>query len=201
VVAGGVKANEGTAELRNTTGDRARCWVASVLLKTFSYHVVVSCRDLIYPVDENVFDYVLWINPVGRKVPEKLGSLGVGKAQFDTRLAFASMFVTKEGKLNPIKPGPVAMQGNIGSVPFLEVAPGEPTLTPIPTPLRPSTSLGTSEGQAQGQEQGNTGLAKGVQVGTTVLKIVGIAFLLGLGAVIVVIVISGMGDKKSPPKV
>lgn len=195
IVAGGVKASEGTAELRNVVGEDARCWVGSVLLKSFSYKLIVSCRDLTYPAsDEDVFDYGFWIVPADGKPPVKLGVLGVGKAEFGSNVRFSSVLVTKEGRQQSgQKMGPVVMRGEMGPIKFLETGIGEPT----PTPLRPLTTIGTSEGQAP--EVPEQVAAKGVQLGATILKVVGVAFVLGIGAIVVVIVASSLGSKKNIP--
>lgn len=193
VVAGSVAASEGTAEMRNLVGEDARCWVGSILLRSFSYRVIVSCRDLTYPAsDEDVFDYGFWIVPDDGKPPVKLGVLGVGKAEFGSNVRFTSVFVTKEGRQQSgQKMGPVVMRGEMAPIKFLETGIGE---QPTPTPLRPT---GTSEGQAS--EVPEQVAAKGVQLGTTILKVVGVAFVLGIGAIVLVIVVSSLGSKKNVP--
>lgn len=195
LMAGGVAASEGTAELNNVVGEQGRCWVGSVLLKSFSYKLIVSCRDLTYPAsDEDVFDYGFWIVPSDGKPPVKLGVLGVGKAEFGSNVRFSTVLVTKEGKQQSgQKMGPVVMRGEIRPIKFLETGIGEPTPTLEPAPLRPT---GATEGQAQAPEQV---AAKGVQLGATILKVVGVAFVLGIGAIVVVIVVSSLGSKKNVP--
>ncbi len=195
VVANSVAASEGTAELVNVEGEDARCWAGSVLLKSFSYKVIVSCRDLTYPAaDEDVFDYGFWIVPADGKPPVKLGVLGVGKAEFGSNVRFLTVLVTKEGRQQAgQKMGPVVMRGEMTPIRFLETGIGEaiPTLTPI---LRPTAALGTAEGQAPEQVA-----AKGVRLGATILKVVGVAFVLGIGAIVVVIVVSSLGSKRNVP--
>lgn len=190
VVAGSVGASEGTAELRNLVGEDARCWVGSVLLKSFSYKLVVSCRDLTYPAsDEDVFDYGFWIVPADGKPPVKLGVLGVGKAEFGSNVRFTSVFVTKEGRQQSgQKMGPIVMRGEMAPIKFLETGIGEQ-----PTPTTPLTPTGEV---VQAPEQV---AAKGVQLGTTILKVVGVAFVLGIGAIVLVIVVSSLGSKKNVP--
>ncbi|TSC87923.1 MAG: hypothetical protein G01um101416_238 [Microgenomates group bacterium Gr01-1014_16] len=198
LMAGSVAASEGTVELRNTEGEPARCWMGSVLLKTFNYRLIVSCRDLTYPAsDEDVFDYALWIIPVSGKDPERLGVLGVGKAEFDVRSKFSEAWVTKEGRQQGFnqKMGPIVMRGTVRPIGFLEVEPGVPTPTSVVfgevTPLRPT---GASEGQAPERVA-----AKGVQLGVTILRVLGVAFVLGIGAIVVVVLVSSLGSKKNVP--
>lgn len=192
LAAGSVAASEGTAELRNLVGEDARCWVGSVLLKSFSYKLIVSCRDLTYPAsDENVFDYGFWIVPVDGKPPVKLGVLGVGKAEFGSNVRFTSVFVTKEGRQQSgQKMGPVVMRGEMRQIKFLETGIGEPTPTLSPVEITPTSVAGQAPEQVA---------ARGVQLGTTILKVVGVAFVLGIGAIVLVIVVSSLGSKKNVP--
>ena len=192
VLAGLVAASEGTAELVNVAGEQARCWVGSVLLKSFSYKLIVSCRDLTYPAsDEDVFDYGFWIVPSDGKPPVKLGVLGVGKAEFGSNVRFSTVFVTKEGRQQAgQKMGPVVMRGDMRPIKFLETGIGEPTPTLAPIEITPTVGPGQAPEQVA---------AKGVQLGATILKVVGVAFVLGIGAIVVVIVVSSLGSKKNVP--
>lgn len=156
-------ASEGTAEVISTTG-RARCLATSVLMQNRRYKVVVSCRDLIYPPTPDLLTYMVWATPVGGGNPERLGELGVGKAEFTTNTAFSDLLVTTETDNRVRSPSDrVVMRGNIQPVSFLESAveaaqappaereePAEefgemieePTPTPTPTPEQPRVLSG-----------------------------------------------------------
>ena len=128
------RASEGNADLVSTTGQNIRCSVNSVLGRDFTYTLLVNCRDLIYPPAPDLFSYVLWLIPVKEGDPQKLGELGVGKAEFKTPNAFSGLFVTKERDTNVRSPSIlVVMQGQIQPVSFLEgpVTPA-PQISPSP---------------------------------------------------------------------
>ena len=126
-----VRATEGTVELRSTTGEDYRCFASSLLMESLNYLIGVSCRDLIYPADETVFTYIMWATPRDDDRPVKLGALGFGKAQFNTRSPFVSLFVTTEQDARTRDPqGPVVMRGSVESIRFLE----RPT-TPTPNSI------------------------------------------------------------------
>lgn len=157
-------ASEGTAEVISTTGEKARCLATSVLMQNRHYKIVVSCRDLIYPPTKDLLSYMVWATPVGGGNPERLGELGVGKAEFTTNTAFSDLLVTTEPDNRVRLPSDrVVMRGNIQSVSFLESAveaaqappaereePAEefgemieePTPTPTPTPEQPRVLSG-----------------------------------------------------------
>lgn len=117
-------ASEGTAELVSTTGASTRCFVSSVMMRDLNHKLLVSCRDLIYPADSNLFTYVLWANPIEDRGPAKLGELGFGKAEFNIKPAFSSLFVTKEAGGRVGSPSEnVVMRGNVRPISFLEGPP------------------------------------------------------------------------------
>lgn len=123
-------ASEGTVELRSTTDQDYRCFVASLLMENSRYKVLVSCRDLIYPPQPDLFTYIMWVTPLGGTRATKLGELGVGKADFETKDAFSNLYVTTEENRNARTPsGQVVMSGNVQRISFLD----RPT-TPTPTP-------------------------------------------------------------------
>lgn len=125
-----VKASEGTIELRSTTADDYRCFAASLKMQDGTYHIPISCRDLIYPAGPDIFSYVVWANLVGGGNPLRLGSLGFGKAEFKTKTAFTTLFVTTETSSKTKTPqGQVVMRGVVQPITFLE----RPT-TPTPAP-------------------------------------------------------------------
>lgn len=126
-----VLASDGTIELRSTTGDPSRCYAASLLMEDWHYTVIVSCRDLIYPGEYGLVNYVLWTQPTDGSSPANLGLLGYGKATFRTLKAFSSLFVTIEGQVGGKPTGRIVMNGTVNPVTFLE----RPSpVTPTPTP-------------------------------------------------------------------
>jgi len=145
-----VEATEGIVELQSTTGERTRCFAVSILMEDYRYRVVVSCRDLIYPSEPDVFNYVLWGAPIEGSGAVKFGELNYGKVEFKVRDAFGGLYVTKE-RGNPRNPeGEVVMRGNVRLINFLDGSrtPDQtdtfgdemsPTPTPIETPTGRST--------------------------------------------------------------
>lgn len=119
--AGGVKASEGIFELRNRVGEDARCFAFSVLMQNLEYQILATCRDISYPGGPQVFSYVAWANPLDGDTPIRLGTLDLGKVQFETREAFSSIFVTKEIDARTRTPGgTVVMQGGLQNIGILE---------------------------------------------------------------------------------
>lgn len=122
-------AAEGVVELRSNKGEKNRCFASYILMPNSSYTVLVSCRDLIYPPQPSLFNYIVWATPTDGGNAVRLGELGVGKASFNTRIAFSGLFVTIEQSKSPRTPeGEVVMQGSGQEVEFLD----RPT-TPTPT--------------------------------------------------------------------
>lgn len=139
-------ASEGQFELANTVGENTRCYALSVLLQNGTYNVVVTCRNLIYPSDENNSMYILWSRNGNDIV--KLGSLALGKASFNTKTAFNQLFVTLEVTDRVNEPSNrVVMRGNLRDIAFLaEVA------TPTPTVARNANATIT---ESQPEDLGN----------------------------------------------
>jgi hypothetical protein len=118
-----VTASEGIFELESTTRDSFRCFVASLLLENRKYKVIITCRNLIYPPNEELFSYMLWANSATDNKTVRLGSLGIGKATFDTNKAFNHLFVTIEKDKKVKTPtGTVVMKGDLQKLDFLESA-------------------------------------------------------------------------------
>ncbi len=136
------QASEGLIELRNVEGEQARCFALSAIMQDLNYNILVTCRDITYPGGTDVFNYIVWANPIGSDKAEKLGSVGLGKVKFETSTAFSSLFITKERSERVNAPtGPTVMQGGVQRIPLLENAQiGEldeaelPELTPTPAP-------------------------------------------------------------------
>jgi hypothetical protein len=123
------KASEGNVNLLSITNDKYRCYAASLLMSSNKYKILVGCRDLLFPPDENLFTYVMWATPVSGSKPIKLGSIGGGRAEFSTKTAFSNLFVTMEQSSKVRVPGGVVMRGNVESITILETRP-ENTPTP-----------------------------------------------------------------------
>src|SRR3990172_7673898 len=125
-----IVASEGTVELRSTGTEPYRCFVASIRLKNLEYRVPFSCRNLIYPADENIFNYTMWATPVDGGNPVKLGALALGKGEFKTKTTFSNLFVTIERSSGTKTPtGRVVMRGDVMPIEFLEEV---ETSTPTP---------------------------------------------------------------------
>jgi hypothetical protein len=129
---------EGTAELRSTNGEDYRCFASSLQMQDRKYNVLLSCRDLVYPADGQLFSYILWATPTDDSSAVKLGELGLGKAHFKTNIPFSSLFATTEfDKKTNVPEGNVVMTGRLQGITFLD----RPT-TPTPKP----------EGEEEGKE-------------------------------------------------
>lgn len=125
-----IDASEGTFELRSTVGQESRCFAASLLMQDRAYTILITCRDLIYPAEFDLTNYILWAQPIDGSKAVNLGQLGYGKATVRTTKAFSSLFVTTEGNPGVREPaGKLVMKGNNIPVTFLE-SPTSPTLSP-----------------------------------------------------------------------
>lgn len=132
LLAKNASASEGLVELRNTQGEDARCFASSILMSDQNYSILVSCRDILYPGGTEIFNYVVWANPVSGGNAFRLGTLNLGKVSFKTKTAFSSMFVTKEKNNNPSSPSSdVVMRGTLRPIAILESKKlNVPTVTP-----------------------------------------------------------------------
>jgi hypothetical protein len=123
-------ASEGTVELSSTSSEPYRCFVVSIRMKSLEYKIPFSCRNLIYPADENIFNYIMWATPEEGGNPVKLGALALGKGEFKTKTTFSDLFVTIERSAGTKTPtGRVVMRGDLLPIEFLEEV-----TTPTPTP-------------------------------------------------------------------
>ena len=122
-------ASEGTAELRSTNENSYRCFVASIQMVNLNYRILVSCRDLLYPAGDDIFTYMLWGTPSAGGRAVKLGELGLGRAEFETKVPFSNLFVTTEKSKKDREPvGPVVMRGDLRRIAFLDSQ-----ISPTPT--------------------------------------------------------------------
>lgn len=141
-------ASEGEIYLTNTEGSDAECRAFSVLMTSMEYQILMTCRNLTYPGDVNLFNYVAWAEPSDGGSPERLGTLGVGKVEFETDQPFSRLFVTRESGNRPRTPSASQiMSGRVESLDFSTVnqpQPEDPQAqdTPQPTPsAQPSRNI------------------------------------------------------------
>jgi hypothetical protein len=195
-IASPVKASEGVVELNNTVGESSRCFAASILMSDYTYRILMSCRDLVYPVGENVLKYYVYAVPREGKKDVRLGDLGLGKAQFNSRGAFYSLYVVREKAAIGTQKvqQTVIMKGNVSKIKFLDSGVGQevgPTIAPSPTPEKAQ--------QATGQA---SKLAETLKIGNWAGKLVGVMLVLGMMGLAVVIILSSWGGrKKGPPEI
>jgi hypothetical protein len=173
-----VSATEGTFELRSTDTNNYKCFAASLQMQDLNYTILLSCRNLIFPLDETIYSYILWANPEGGGNAFKLGSINLGRGQYKVKPPFTSLFITAEqnpGVKNPT--GKVVMKGSIKPITFLEkeVSPVEETsenggtTTPTPTP-QTQTSI---------RDRILSGLKRaGLATGLALVAILGLVFIL-----------------------
>jgi len=115
------KASEGIFELASQTSEPSKCYALSLRMQNFEYKILFSCRYLIYPVDETIFNYIMWATPRDGGKTVKLGALGLGKGEFKTKTPFTTLFVTTESNKDTKTPaGTVVMKGNVQPIEFLE---------------------------------------------------------------------------------
>lgn len=142
-----VSASEGIFKMGSTTGEDYRCYATSVLLENRTFRILLSCRNLIYPADTDIFFYVLWASPVQGTKQIRLGSVDFGKGLFSTKTAFNRLYVTIEKNKSVREPtGITVMQGNLEEIEFLK---SSPTPTPTPQEGKEGEPTGTPEEQQQ----------------------------------------------------
>ncbi len=167
----------GSFELRSTDGGKYFCYAYSQLMQNLSYKVLITCENILFPVDETIFSYQLWANPKDGTKAVKLGSIGLGIAEFNTKPEFTSLFITAEQNPNVKDPtGKVVMKGSVKPITFLEkptqaevtAAPGT-TASPTQTPAQ-KTSI---------RDRLLTGLKRaGLASGLALIAILGLVFIL-----------------------
>src|SRR5512139_2399922 len=83
-------ASEGTFELRSTDANAYKCFAASLQMQNLTYKLILSCRNIIFPIDETIYSYILWANPKEGGNPIKIGSIGLGRGEYVLKSAFTS---------------------------------------------------------------------------------------------------------------
>ena len=177
--AGIVSASEGTFELRSVDNNNYRCFAASLQMQNLNYQVTISCRNIIFPLDETIYTYVLLANPNDGGSPIKIGSIGLGRAQFSVKQEFSSLFITGEQNANVKSPsGNVVMKGSIKPITFLEQE--QPTQTAEEAEQQTSTSSPTpTQTQTSLRDRLLTGLKRaGLATGLALVAIFGLVFVL-----------------------
>jgi hypothetical protein len=160
VLAKPAKANEGTVELHNVAGGNSRCYVVSIMMPERNFQMLMSCRDLVYPPGENLFQYVLWEVTTEGKV-ERLERVGIGRVQLSTDKPFNSLFITSETDGNPRAPSDrVIMRGDIKPISILEssanaaaISEVNPSPSLIPVPNTTKSILATPVPKAGQQKE------------------------------------------------
>ena len=124
-------ASEGTIELRGTGVEPYRCYATSIRMLEPEYRILFTCKFILYPAEEDVFNYAVWASPIEGTKPVRLGFIGQGRGEFKTKIQFSSLFVTTEPTKEVKTPtGRVVMKGNVEPITFLEeVKEYEPTPT------------------------------------------------------------------------
>lgn len=182
--AGLLNASEGTAEIRNLVGGQARCWASSVLMRDFNYKILLSCRDLVYPINSETFTYTLWVTEQGSGDPIRLGDVGIGKREFDIEDAFNGYFVTEERTSNPRNPSDrVIMAGQVQPIAILEGP--TPTAGPQAT-AEPNSGFG----QVNQSPLPTDGQESTTSSAFSALKIVGGVIVVAVLMVIVIALVS-----------
>lgn len=171
-------ASEGVVELRSTNNYNYRCYATSLLMKNSQYNVLVGCRDLIYPPQEDLFTYVVWSTPAKGGDPEKLGELGVGKAIFRTGNPFNTLFVTTEPDTRTRVPnGATVMKGSVNPIAFLE-SETVPTPTPEDESVQETIEEKTQEEQTSTRQRLITGLKRaGLVSFLALIGVIGLVFV------------------------
>ena len=174
-----VFASEGTFELRSTNQNIYRCFAASLQMQNLVYQVTVSCREIVYPVDETIYSYILWANPIDGSKPVKLGPINLGKAEFSVKVAFASLFITTEQNPGVKDPtGDVVMKGSIKPITFLE-KPGTPAPSEKPGEEGTTSPEQTTTNQTSVRDRLITGLKRaGLASALALVAILGLVFVL-----------------------
>lgn len=139
-----VLASEGQIEMRSTTGEDYRCWASSIYMQDNRYNISMSCRELLYPLEERIQVYMVWATPLEGEAPVKLGSLDFGKEPYRIGQPFSNLFITTEANAKVKSPqGRVVMQGAVQPITFLD---------------RPTTATPTPEEDQQDEDQENGGI-------------------------------------------
>jgi hypothetical protein len=148
---GHVFANEGNITM---SGGSVSCEGMSVW-KDSSYRILGRCNGLVYPYQERLDRYVLWVTPENETKPIRIDDIERGLFEGQTNKRFTSVFVTVEESSSPTVPGSIVIaQGIVTSFQNLQKGapaayavpeqrlPQAPVITPTITPTKaPDTTL------------------------------------------------------------
>lgn len=174
-------ASEGTFELRSTDSNNYKCFAASLQMQNLNYKIIISCRNILFPIDTTIYSYILWANPKDGGNTFKIGTIGLGRGEYAIKPAFTSLFITAEQNPAVKEPvGKVVMKGSIKPITFLEkeVTPTEEeaktetggTNTPTPTSTTQKTPI---------RDRLLTGIKRaGLASGLALIAILGLVFVL-----------------------
>lgn len=116
-----ISASEGAFELSSTNRESYRCYVISLLMANGQYKLLVSCRDLLFPPADRIGNYYLWGTSNFDGETLKMGSLGIGKAEFSSKEPFTNLFITIEENDKTKDPtGSIVMKGSLQKISFLD---------------------------------------------------------------------------------
>lgn len=164
-------ATEGVVDLYSLTGTDARCHALSIFSTDNQFHLLVSCRDLVYPPDTYILHYLLWATPQKGGDPLKLGELSFGKMGAKTAAPFTELYVTQESNPKVKEPtGDIILKGQVQPIQNLVQ---KTTPTPTPTPTEEE-----AEALKQAPETEKENRLKTLLRGMTFLPIFGIVFII-----------------------
>lgn len=184
-----VVANEGLVSMSNLIGGNTRCFASSIMMTNFRYKILVSCRDIVYPAPAgaNLFTYVLWAQ-IGDDKYENLGTLGVGRGEYETKNQFSSLFVTQEQDAKVRRPSDrLIMRGLIEPITLLEDRNYVPPATVAPSPEVVAGNQAISAPAAP---------ASSATTGVSVLRLVGGVLL---GIIVFVVIIGFISTRRRRP--
>lgn len=188
-----VNANEGVIELDSARDTNPRCFVMSTLVnRSNTFNLLVTCKNLIYPVEGNGRYYILWSVPEPdpddnrnndrqnerAERPVRIGDIKYGKEMFKTRKPFRELFITIENERAPRTPSSNRiMEGFVDNVEFLEntgiEGEEETELTPSPS-VSPALSITPTKAP----ENRSGGIFPAVI--TIIVLVITILFILGI---------------------
>lgn len=115
VLATQASASEGFIKLNSTDGSPMTCNGFSALMpSSLDYMMLIDCENIVYPTANNQFNYVAWAQPSDGGNPIRLGTLGVGTADFEVDVPFNQIFVTSESSSRPRTPSDnTVLRGNV----------------------------------------------------------------------------------------
>lgn len=116
-------ANEGSFFLQSTLNNDSQCLAYSVEVKSDEYHLLITCRGLVYPpLPPDSDSYILWADGGAVRTPVKLTNLLFGKGSATIKSKFDRIFVTLEGG-NPKQPtGPTIMSATLKPYEFTQLS-------------------------------------------------------------------------------